>query len=339
MARIPGANVEPNPRVGAVVVCNEYIIGEGWHETYGAPHAEVNAINSVKDKSLLPRSTLYISLEPCNHHGKTPPCTHLVMEHGIPEVVIGALDPNPKMAGKSVKLLRSKGVQVVVNRSPGPFLEINKHFHYNQSYLKPFISLKWAESSNGFIAGYSDAGKPQQTIISPPFISRWVHYLRHEHQAIMVGKHTVMTDNPTLSTRKWPGYNPVKIFFDRKLEIPLNANIYNSGRIIVINELWNRVLGNITYFVPLEKKAFEEMDMLMFELYERLGIGSILVEGGTNLLDQFIDQGVWNEIWKNVGEDKLKEGIAAPVGYGEMDLIPNTLGQLWHKKNSSLSLT
>ncbi len=338
LARIPGAYVEPNPRVGAVVVHKGSIIGEGWHELYGAPHAEVNAVNSVKDKSLLPLSTLYVSLEPCNHHGKTPPCTQLILKSRIPKVVIGALDPNPKMAGSSVALLRSKGVEVVVNDSPAPFWELNKHFQYNQLTQLPFITLKWAESTDGFIAGLSNQEKPLQTTISPPFLSRWVHFLRHEHQAIMVGKHTVITDDPALTTRKWPGYSPLKIFFDRQLEIPLTAKIYNSGPVVVINELRNEVVGNATYFVPVEEEAFLELKMLLTELYGRLGIGSILVEGGKNLLDQFIDQEIWNEIWRNVGDEQLGNGIKAPAGYGNMNWVPDAHGQLWHKKNPALRL-
>lgn len=336
LARLPGSIVEPNPRVGSVVVHQGNIIGEGWHQQFGGPHAEVNAIRSVQDLSLLPESTIYVSLEPCNHQGKTPPCTDLILKHKIPKVVIGSLDPNPKMAGRSVNLLRSHGVEVEVNDEPKAFLELNSHFWCNQHRRRPYITLKWAESKDGFIAQRSATGQIEASPISQPFISRWVHFLRSDHHAILVGKNTVTIDNPTLTTRKWPGPNPIRIFFDRKLEIPHDSNIYGPGKIVVINELRNEVVGDTTYFVPVEEEAFEKLDMLLTELYGRLGIGSILVEGGANLLEQFISQGIWDESWRNVGNENLIEGVRAPEGINEMDLVTHAPGELWHKKNPAL---
>ena len=335
LARKGGAAVEPNPRVGSVVVYNGKIIGEGWHQFFGGPHAEVNAIASVEQKELLPYSTIYVSLEPCNHHGKTPPCADLILEHRIPKVVIGSLDPNPKMAGRSVKMLREQGVSVEVAADQSPFQELNEHFWYNQKHHRPFITLKWAESQDGFIAGLDEDGRPVSTAISPSFVSRWVHALRHEHQAILVGKNTVLTDDPSLTTRKWPGDHPTRIFLDRKLEIPSSAKIYGPGKVIVINELKNQVEGDTTFFVPVEEEAFDDLGMLMTELYGRLRIGSILVEGGRSVLDQFIAQGIWNEAWKNIGSKRLGEGIQAPT-LPNMEEVSNTLGVLWNKKNPAL---
>lgn len=336
LARIPGAAVEPNPRVGALVVHNGIVIGEGWHQLFGTHHAEVNAVNAVADKSLLQHSTLYVSLEPCNHHGKTPPCTSLILKHNIPRVVIGSLDPNPKMAGKSVELLRSKGVEVILHEEQETTRSINDHFRCNQLYRRPYITLKWAESRDGFIARLDGNGRPWPTPISPPFISRWVHYLRHDHQAILVGKNTVLTDDPTLTTRKWPGYSPIRIFLDRNLDIPKTAKIYGSGPVIVINTRRNEVVDNITYFTPIEEKAFDELEMLMTEIFGRLGIGSILVEGGNNTLSQFIQQGLWDEAWKNVGDIELKKGVKAPDPGHHMERRANAPGELWHKKNPAL---
>ena len=335
LARKGGAVVEPNPRVGAVVVHEGKIIGEGWHQVFGGPHAEVNAIASVVKKDLLPQSTIYVSLEPCNHHGKTPPCSDLILQHRIPKVVIGSLDPNPKMAGRSVNLLRENGVEVEVNPDQGPFQELNAHFWCNQNQHRPFITLKWAESQDGFIAGMDEYDSPQPTAISPSFISRWVHSLRHEHHAILVGKNTVLTDDPCLTTRKWPGDNPIRIFLDRKLEISASAKIYGPGKVIVVNELKNEEAGDLTYFVPVEEEAFDDLGMLMTELYGRLRIGSILVEGGRNVLEQFISQGIWDEAWKNIGPDTLERGVPAPK-LPEMQEVPNSYGVLWNKKNPAL---
>lgn len=312
IASIPGALVEPNPRVGAVVVHEGKVIGEGWHEQFGGPHAEVMAILSVKDQSLLPHSTLYVSLEPCNHRGKTPACTDLILSNKIPKVVIGALDPNPQMAGRSVTLLLNRGVEVHVNEETAPFHRLTQHFRYHILARKPFITLKWAESQDGFVAARDSDGAPLRTAISDPHVSRWVHRQRHEHQAIMVGKNTVLTDQPSLTTRKWPGNNPMRIFFDRQLEVPGDNPIYGPGKVVVINEVRNEVVGEITYFVPVEEEAFEELPMLLTELYGRLQIGSILVEGGPNLLQQFLDQGCWNELWQNIGAKPLGNGLKAP---------------------------
>jgi len=338
IARLPGGLAEPNPKVGAVVVHKGKVIGEGWHKRNGTAHAEVNAIVSVKDKSLLSASTLYVSLEPCNHHGKTPPCTGLILRHNIPHVIIGALDPNPQMSGNSVKMLREKGVKVEVIQDNQAFLELIDHFSYNQAKAKPFVTLKWAESADGFIGGFEQDGKPAPAKISPPFITRWVHQLRHEHQAIMVGKNTVLADDPTLNTRHWPGQSPIRIFFDRKLEIPATAAIYGPGQVVVINEIRNEVVGDTTYFVPVEEEAFEELDMLLIELYGRLKIGSILVEGGANLLQQFIEQGQWNEIWVNKAELILGEGTTAPQHTIEFQKVKDAPGNLYHRKNPALRL-
>lgn len=338
LAALPGGLAEPNPRVGAVVVHMGKIIGEGWHQRNGTAHAEVNAIAAVKDKSLLADATLYVSLEPCNHHGKTPPCTGLILQHNIPRVVIGALDPNPKMSGNSVRMLKAAGVAVRVLEDSQPFLELIEHFTFNQKHARPYVTLKWAESLDGFIGGLDANGLPCSSRISPPFISRWVHKLRHEHQAIMVGKNTVLIDDPSLNTRHWPGNSPIRVFFDRRLEVPSTAAVYGPGKVVVINETRNAVEGDVTYFVPLEEEAFDHLDMLLTELYGRLGIGSILVEGGANLLQQFLDQGQWNELWINKGSESLGTGTAAPSYSGEMTQVADAPGELWQRKNPALRM-
>lgn len=310
LARLPGAIVEPNPRVGAVVVYEGRIIGEGWHRQYGGPHAEVNAVQSVRERDLLPHATLYVSLEPCNHHGKTPPCTGLILQEKIPKVVVGSVDPNPKMSGQSIAFLREQGVEVEVNPQQGPFQELNAHFWLNQKQKRPWITLKWAESPDGFIAGFNEQGQAEPRAISQPQSSRWVHWLRHEHQAILVGKRTVQIDNPSLSTRKWPGHSPVRIFFDRKLEISPDATVYNGDRpVIVLNDLKDEQAGAVRFFRP--QSDWNDLRSLMAELYSALGIGSILVEGGAHLSQQFLDQHLFDTVYRNIGIQELGTGLPA----------------------------
>ncbi len=313
LARIPGAEVEPNPRVGAVVVHDGRIIGEGYHQRYGEPHAEVNAVRSVRDRSLLPHSTIYVSLEPCNHRGKTPPCTSLILMEKIPRVVVGSIDPNPVMGGQSVTLLRNKGVDVEVNPHQEPFMELNRHFWCNMAEGRPFITLKWAESPDGFIARVGDQG-PERTAISHPFVGRGLHHLRHDHHAILVGRRTVMVDDPTLSTRRWPGRSPIRIFFDRQLQVPLSRKIMAApGKTIIINALRDDINGHLHYFRPENEAAWTDLKLLLRELYRRATIGSILVEGGTQVHTQFIQQGLWDEAIRNIGQTRLGTGVTAPV--------------------------
>ncbi|HHG85005.1 MAG TPA: bifunctional diaminohydroxyphosphoribosylaminopyrimidine deaminase/5-amino-6-(5-phosphoribosylamino)uracil reductase RibD, partial [Bacteroidetes bacterium] len=311
LARIPGAAVEPNPRVGAVLVHAGKIIGEGYHRKYGGPHAEVNAVLAVKDLSLLKASTLYVSLEPCNHQGLTPPCTNLILEHGIPRVVIGSLDPHPLMQGKSVALLRAQGVEVVLGTNPELFHAMNAHFRLHQHLKRPFISLKWAESQDGFIAGQAADGNLSAARISGSQVSRWVHFQRGQHQAILVGRHTVEVDNPSLTTRKWPGPDPVKIVFDGQLAL-LGAErsweIFQNGRVILLNTLQHGTKGNVEFF----DISGLELEEIFQKLYLDYKIGSVLVEGGAETHQQFLNAGFWDEIWRNIGAITLGNGLSAP---------------------------
>lgn len=309
LARLPGAAVESNPRVGAVVVYQGRIIGEGFHQRYGGPHAEVHAINAVEDPSLLSESTLYVSLEPCNHQGKTPPCTSLILQHSIPKVVIGSLDPNPQMAGKSVALLRKNGVAVEVNDDPAPFEMLNRHFWLNQQLTRPFITLKWAESRDGFIAQTDATGKPRPTLISAPAVSRFVHQLRGQHQAILVGQNTVLIDNPSLTTRRWAGPDPVRILFDHDAALPRSLHVFAEGRVIVLNQLRTETNGNIRYLNVAGRNLSETLNLL----YAEEKIGSILVEGGAFTLQKFLEAGLWDECYQNIGAAELGRGIKAPL--------------------------
>ena len=282
-----------NPRVGALLVYNDKIIGEGWHQIYGGNHAEVNAILSVKDRELLSQSTLYVSLEPCNIQRKTPPCTEFIIQHKIPRVVVGCLDPNPEINGLGVAMLRQNGVEVILAKDPTPFIELNKVFFVNQKLKRPYITIKWAETANGFIG----SKKGQRIIISGCEAMRYVHYLRSQYHAIMIGKNTALRDDPYLNLRHYYGQNPTRIVLDIDLNLSPDLHLFQSkGRVLVINQTKDEEKGNVTWFVPQNKEAFLNVNIMMHELYERAGIASILVEGGRFLLQQFLNQGIWDEI-------------------------------------------
>ncbi|MEM6270916.1 MAG: bifunctional diaminohydroxyphosphoribosylaminopyrimidine deaminase/5-amino-6-(5-phosphoribosylamino)uracil reductase RibD [Bacteroidota bacterium] len=329
LARIPGAAVEPNPRVGAVVVHQNRIIGEGFHRRYGGPHAEVNAVRSVTDLSLLPESTLYVSLEPCNHHGKTPPCTELILKHGIRKVVIGGLDPNPQMAGRSVAFLRERGVEVKVSVETAAFAQVIQHFAVNYSQKRPFVTLKWAESRDGFIAGHNAQFEPIRTAISTPAISRFVHFQRAQHQAILVGQRTVHIDSPRLTTRRWPGPDPIKIVFDPQLDLGKQPTLYGDPRTIVLNEQEHAPDGRPRR-IRVDGRSLSET---LVYLYREMKIGSILVEGGRVTLEHFLRQGCWDEAWRNLGDQSLDSGVPAPAGLADREpAAVHTIDgqQLWH---------
>ncbi len=301
--------MEPNPRVGAVVVYGDRIIGEGWHEQFGGPHAEVHAISRVTDKALLRDSCLYISLEPCNHHGKTPPCTELILEMGIPHVVIGSLDPNPLMSGKSVAYLRARGVKVDVRDDSREFLQLNAHFEDNQIQKRPYIVLKWAESIDGFISGADEWGNPSPRAISSPATNRYFHWMRHELQAIWIAKNTAKTDNPSLTTRHWPGRDPLRVVMDLKLELPESLQVFHGKPTVVINALRDEIVGNVRFW---KVENSYDLDQLLKRMYAELQIGSVLVEGGSNFTQQFLEAGLWDEVCRCVSPQILGAGVKAP---------------------------
>jgi diaminohydroxyphosphoribosylaminopyrimidine deaminase / 5-amino-6-(5-phosphoribosylamino)uracil reductase len=309
LARLPGAAVEPNPRVGALVVHAGRILGEGWHQQYGGPHAEVHAVAAVPEaeRHLLAEATLYVSLEPCNHHGKTPPCTDLILRHGIPRVVVGSLDPNPQMQGKSVAHLRAHGVEVLVAADQGPALALNRHFWTNQTWHRPHVTLKWAQSADGFIAAHDAHGQPQRTAITGPEAARWVHRLRHEHQAILIGAGTALIDDPALTTRHWPGRDPVGILLDDQLRVPRSARLFGLPRVLVCNDIRTGHEGHVAYL----QGPSDDLAALLHRLYGA-GIGSILVEGGAAVLQAWLQSGHWDEAYVLHGNQRLGEGVAAP---------------------------
>ncbi len=309
LARAPGAAVAPNPCVGAVVMLHDRIIGEGAHMEFGGPHAEVIAMRSVQDKSLLKDATLYVSLEPCNHHGKTPPCAELILEMGIPKVVIGSVDPNPQMSGKSITFLRSRGVSVEVLDDQRAFVELNRHFWVNQILKRPYIVLKWAESADGLISGTNAMGEPQPRAISCPEVNRHFHWLRHELQAIWIGNRTAAIDNPSLTTRLWPGRDPLRIVMDRRLKLPADLHVFHGPPTLVLNAERDEIVGNVRYWKVTDS---DDLPAVIAAMYQDMQIGSVLVEGGRHLLQQFLDVGLWDEIYRCVSPQKFERGVAAP---------------------------
>ena len=296
LARCGEAGAAPNPMVGAVVVCDGRIIGEGFHRRCGGPHAEVNAIGSVREKHLLCRSTIYVSLEPCSHYGKTPPCADLIIRSGIPRVVIGCADPFAKVNGSGIKKLQDAGCEVVVGVLEQECRELNRRFITFHQKHRPWITLKWAQSEDGFIG--KDASVPlingeNRVIFSNALTQALVHRLRARHQAILVGTNTALIDNPTLTTRYWSGPNPLRLTIDRKGILPTTLHLLDGST------------PSIVY-------THESLKEILTDLYER-GIQSLLVEGGAKLLQSFIDEGLWDEARIETAPCCLKQGVAAPL--------------------------
>ena len=307
LAVIFGADVKTNPSVGALLEYNGKIIGEGAYERFGSHHAEVNAIRNVKakDQYLIEKSTLYVTLEPCFHFAKTPPCVQLILEKKIPNVVISCIDPNPKVAGQSIKLLREKGVNIVTGILEKKGEEFLRPFSTNISQKRPFIILKYAQSQDGFM------GKPDgQVWLTNPFSKRLVHKWRSEADAILVGKNTALLDNPQLTNRLYFGKNPTRILIDKNLETPMSYYIYDeSAQTIVPNLNSNFTQGNIIF----EKVNFDENFLTTFlhSLYEK-NIGKLIVEGGAQTLQHFINQNLWDEARVFSVPKLLHNGIIAP---------------------------
>lgn len=305
-----------NPLVGSVIVYNNEIIGEGWHRKAGEPHAEVNAVNSVKDKSLLSKATIYVSLEPCSHFGKTPPCCDLIIQHKIPNVVIGTIDPFAKVAGNGIKKLIEAGKNVTVGILEDACNELNKRFFTFHQKKRPYIILKWAESSDGFIAPETRA-EQKPVWISNIYSRQLVHKWRSEEQAILVGTQTVIDDNPKLDVRDWTGTNPVRIVLDKSGRIPEDYFVKDgSVKTIIITE--NQNLKNSTS-VFFENCIFDNtLPFSIVSILQQYDIQSLLIEGGKQTLQTFIDAGLWDEARVFKGAVTLQSGTAAPFITGTL---------------------
>jgi len=297
----------PNPLVGSVIVYNGRIIGEGFHQKAGEPHAEINAINSIKeeDKHLISESTIYVSLEPCAHFGKTPPCALKIVELGFKKVVIGAMDSHDKVNGKGKKIITDAGIEVVSSVLEDECRDLNKRFFIYHEKKRPFIILKWAQSADGFM---DKDFKPTQ--ISNSLSKQFVHQMRSEEHSILVGKNTALHDNPSLTVREIEGRNPIRILIDLNLDVPETFNIYNDeAETIIFNSIKNSEDKNLK-FIKIEKE--NSIKQILEKLYE-LQIQSVIIEGGRFTLQQFIDQNLWDEalIFKNPNLN-LENGTKAP---------------------------
>jgi len=298
-------NTYPNPLVGSVIVHNDKIIGEGYHHKAGESHAEINAINSVEDKSLIPESTIYVSLEPCAHFGKTPPCALKIVELGFKKVVIGAMDSHDKVNGKGKKIIQDAGIEVVSGVLEKECIELNKRFFTYHEKRRPFIILKWAESGDRFM---DKDFKPTQ--ISNALTKQFVHQLRSNEHSILIGTMTALRDNPSLTTREIVGRNPIRILIDIDLKVPKDFNVYsNEAETLVFNSVKEGDEGNIKFI----KTSRENFITNMLKTLHELQIQSIIVEGGSLVLQQFIDAGLWDEtiIIKNKNL-VLENGTKAP---------------------------
>ncbi|MCH4553009.1 bifunctional diaminohydroxyphosphoribosylaminopyrimidine deaminase/5-amino-6-(5-phosphoribosylamino)uracil reductase RibD [Aestuariibaculum lutulentum] len=297
-------STRPNPMVGSVIVYNNKIIGEGFTSAYGGNHAEVNAINSVKDKNLLKEATIYVTLEPCSHYGKTPPCSDLIIKNEIPKIVIGSLDDNILVAGKGIEKLRNAGLHVTVGVLEQECKVHHKRFFTFHNKKRPYIILKWAETADRFIAPETkDEQKP--VWITNTFSRQLVHKWRAEEQAILVGTNTVLQDNPSLTTRDWTGQHPIRVVLDAEAKLPKNLSVFrNEAKNITITK------ENIDFS--------ENIAQQISELLYNENITSIIIEGGSKTLQTFIDENLWDEARIFTGTTTFKAGTKAPKFSGKL---------------------
>lgn len=309
----------PNPSVGCVVVCDDKIIGEGYTSPYGGSHAEVNAIQSVGNKNLLPKATIYVTLEPCSHFGKTPPCADLIVKHKIPKVVIGCIDTHDKVAGKGVERLRAAGCEVTIGCLEEACKEQHRRFFTVQNKKRPYIVLKWAETQDGFIAPKEkETNRP--VWISNTYAQQLVHKWRAEEHAILVGTNTAIADNPKLDVRKWGGNAPVRIVLDRTLKVPVDYSLFDGNVTTIIlteNPEKAQPKKNVQYIgIDFSKSLAPQICDVLYAS----DIQSVFIEGGRQTLQTFIDAGLWDEARVFVGNMSFGDGVKAPV----LDVTPYT---------------
>ncbi len=300
-----------NPLVGAVIVCDGQIIGEGYHREFGGPHAEVNAVNAVKDQSMLRRSTIYVNLEPCSHYGKTPPCSLLIRDAGIPRVVVGTADPNPQVSGRGISLLKDGGSEVISGILPEACTWLNRRFFKYITTGMPWVILKWAQSRDGFL----DRVRTEGTETGPNWITNetarmLVHKWRSEEAGIMAGVNTVLTDNPRLDVRNWTGKNPVRILIDRNDRIgPLFHVKDGSLRTLVFTSANPGKEPGTEYIDPGNDFSLENILKILGEK----GISSVMVEGGALLIESFLNGNLWDEARVFTGKTEFRAGVTAPA--------------------------
>lgn len=311
LARHGAGHTAPNPMVGAVIVRDGAIIGEGFHRRCGEAHAEVNAIASVEDEALLRESTIYVSLEPCSHYGKTPPCAELIIRKRIPRVVVGCLDPFPEVSGRGVRMLREAGIEVLTGVMEKEARQLNKAFMTFQTQKRPYVTLKWAESADGFIdKARTDRTQPP-VVFSNPVTSVRVHKMRAESAAILIGKHTALLDNPSLTVRHWAGSSPVRLVIDKEGTLPDDLRMFDGLAPTWVFTGREKASGKNVEYIPLDFKTSVPFQILN-TLYER-NLNSLMVEGGASVLQQFIDAGLWDEAFVEKSPIDIGNGVKAPI--------------------------
>lgn len=313
----------PNPIVGAVITHNDKIIGEGFHQKAGSPHAEINAISQIKDLSILKESTIYVSLEPCSHFGLTPPCALRLKELGFKRVVIAVLDPSKKVDGKGVALLKDAGIEVCTGILEQKAAELNKRFFTSQIKKRPYITLKWAESADGFL---DDHFKP--TAISNSQLNQWVHLLRHQEHSIFVGTRTAERDQPSLTVRHIEGQNPIRVVLDLDLKLSLESPLFSlEAPTLIMNSKKEEVLNHVEY---IKIDSSNLIPSLLQELHSR-SIQSVLIEGGAQMHKQFLDLRLWDTAYRIQNTELyLKKGTLAPQ-------INHPVAQQWTFGNNLLT--
>lgn len=303
--------VAPNPMVGCVIVKGDTLVAQGYHQKFGEKHAEVMAINQLPDNIDPNDCTLYVTLEPCTHFGKTPPCTDLIISKGFKTVVVACKDPNPVVSGLGIDKLRKAGVQVITGVLEKNARELNKRFITYFEKKRPYYILKWAQTADGFISKLPVPDNKNENRISGNESQIMVHRLRSEVMAILVGKNTVLRDNPRLTTRLVEGKNPIRVFIDRNLEVPLHFHVYdNEATTLIFNELKEEKMGiHIFLKIDFEKNILQQLSEKLFNL----NVQSVLVEGGSMLLNDFIDQHLWDEVLVFQNPDlRFEVGLKAP---------------------------
>ena len=315
LAAMGSGKVAPNPMVGCVITLDDRIIGEGYHEFYGGPHAEANAIHNIIDKELLSKSTVYVSLEPCFHFGKTPPCADLLIKSKVQRVIVGCRDSNPAVAGKGIDKLKRAGIEVIEGVLEEECKIINKRFFTFHEKQRPYVVLKWAQTLDGYLDKERDDKKKGVNWITSETTKSLVHKWRGEEQSILVGRNTIINDNPSLTVRDYFGKNPIRIVIDSQLQISGDQNIYSDeAPTIVFNRIRNEHKGNVEWIKINETTTAKILE----ELYKR-GITSVFVEGGSRTLQYFIIDNVWDEARVFVGNKRFQEGVKAPI----INKVPN----------------
>jgi diaminohydroxyphosphoribosylaminopyrimidine deaminase/5-amino-6-(5-phosphoribosylamino)uracil reductase len=305
LAEWGGGYVSPNPKVGCVIVHQDRIIGEGWHRAYGGPHAEVHAVNSVENQMLLPESTVYVTLEPCAHWGKTPPCANLLVEKKVKKVIIAATDSNPLVGGKGIEILKNAGIAVETGVLEEESRRQNRRFFTQIEKQRPYVILKWAQTEDGFVARENFDSKWISNSQSRQLVHKW----RAEEDSILVGKNTAAYDNPRLDVRDWVGKNPIRVVLDSHLGLPKNLNLFDQSiPTLIFNTVKSEIIENLEWIRLSEINP----EVILKELHSRK-IQSLIVEGGSHILRQFIDSGLWDEARVFTAISRFDRGISAPI--------------------------